>query len=312
MIDAESASHRWAERYDRELKDIFAIQDEISRTIASIIAAHVNKAHADRALLKPAASGRLTIITFEQPTFASHQSSSSVEDVYETRRLEQSLSVDPRYARSYALLAATYVTTYSQRLNDDYYDQSIIDRAYELARKAIQLDPNLPQAHAQWGTVLSWTGQHEAAVAEVARATALNPNVMDWRFVSILVLAGETDQAITMAETLIRRDPFYPPWVAANYGFVLNTRERYMEALHPLRDCVARAPNFRPGRVFLAAAYAQLGRLDEAKAEAAEVLRIDPDYKIGGRQDRVRIRKRPEDQKHSAEGLQRSAGLPEK
>jgi tetratricopeptide (TPR) repeat protein len=112
-------------------------------------------------------------------------------------------------------------------------------------------------------------------------------------------LAVQREMADRNAETdLARRMQFR---IGVNQG----------DALQSLRDCVSLAPNYRPGHVFLAATYAQLGRLDEAKAEAAEVLRIDPDYKIAGKQNRIRIRKRREDSGHLAEGL-RKAGLPER
>jgi adenylate cyclase len=313
LINAETGSYRWAERYDRQLTDVFAIQDEISRTVTSIISVHVNKAEAERILLKPATLWQAHDYYLRAAAaYASHQSSSRIEDINETRRLlEQSLLVDPYYARSYALMAATYLTTYGMRFDEDYYNIATFDRAYALARKAIELDPNLPQARAQWGIALCWNGQHDEAIAEVEKAIALNPNVTDPRFVTILVLAGEHERAIQVAEAHIRLDPFCPPTVAANAGFSHYILKRYEKALRLLRECVSRAPNYRPGRVFLAATYAQLGRLDEARAQVAEVLRIDPHYKIAGRQNRVRIRKRPEDSEHLADGL-RKAGLPEK
>ena len=297
LIDAETGSHRWAERYDRQLKDIFAIQDEISQTVTSIIFVHLNKAEAERTLLKPAALWQAHDYYLRAAAaYASHQSSSRIEDIYETRRLlEELLLIDPYYARSYALMAATYLTTYGMRFNEDYYNMATFDRAYGLARKAVELDPNLPQARLQWGLALSWNGQHDAAIAEVERAIALNPNVTDSRFVAILVLAGEHERAIRWQRRiseLIRFAllPWQPMRDSAHYML-----KQYGEALRLLRECVSRTPNYRPGHVYLAATYAQLGRLDEAREEAAEVLRIDPQYKIAGRQDRVRIRKLPED-----------------
>jgi len=273
----------------------------------------VNKAEAERTLLKPPTLWQAHDYYLRAAAaYATHQTTSRIEDIFEARGLlEKSLLIDPCYARSYALLSATYLATYAQRLNGDYYNLSTFDRVYKLAHKAVQLEPNLPQARAQLGSALSWNGEHDAAVAEVEKAISLNPNVADWRFVNLLVLAGEPERAIRIGEAHIRHDPFFPPVVAANAGFAHYTLKRYEEALRLLRECVSRAPNFRAGRVYLAATYAQLGRLAEARAEAAEVLRVDPHYKIGGRQHRVRILKRLEDSEHLAEGL-RKAGLPEK
>jgi len=108
----------------------------------------------------------------------------------------------------------------------------------------------------------------------------------------------------------MRRDPFYPPQLIGNCGFAHYVLRQYDDALLLLRECVSRAPNYRAGRVWLTATYAQLGRIEEARAEALEVLRIDPKYRIAGRQTRVRIRKRKEESEHLAEGL-RLAGLPD-
>jgi TolB-like protein len=106
LIDAPTGAHRWAERYDHELKDIFAVQDEVARTIVSILTAHVKKAEAERTLLKPPATWQAydyymrAVVTFD-----SFGSSFKAEELYETQRLlEHSLSIDPNYARASAFL----------------------------------------------------------------------------------------------------------------------------------------------------------------------------------------------------------------
>ena len=97
----------------------------------------------------------------------------------------------------------------------------------------------------------------------------------------------------------------------AQLGFARYMLKEYSEALPPLRECTSRAPNVSQGHIWLAANLAQLGQLDEARAEAAEVLRIDPKYTIDGTQRRLALFKRPEDAEHLFDGL-RKAGLPER
>ena len=109
----------------------------------------------------------------------------------------------------------------------------------------------------------------------------------------------------------MRYDPFYVPSVPGALGLARYMLKEYSEALPPLRECTSRAPNLSLGHVWLAATLAQLGRLDEAGAEAAEVLRIDPKYTIDGTSRRLALFKRPEDAEHFLDGL-RKAGLPER
>ena len=109
----------------------------------------------------------------------------------------------------------------------------------------------------------------------------------------------------------MRYDPFYSPFAAGQLGLTRYMLKEYLHALSPLRECTSRAPDMRQGHIWLAANLAQLGHLDEARAEAAEVLRIDPKYTIDGTQRRLALFKRPEDAEHLFDGL-RKAGLPER
>jgi len=139
----------------------------------------------------------------------------------------------------------------------------------------------------------------------------LNPNFTDWRFGATLNRAGQPARAAQVIETHMRYDPYYPPVASAILGHARYLLKEYSQALPPMRECTSRAPNFRLGHVWLAATLAQLGQLDEARAEAAEVLRIDPKYTIDGTQRRSSLFKRPEDAEHLFDGL-RKAGLPER
>jgi adenylate cyclase len=312
LIDAVTGAHRWAERYDRELKDIFAVQDEVSRAIVAILVAHVDKAEAERTLLKPPATWQAyDFFMRASDIWSTFWSSPNVANLYETRRLlECSISLDPNYARAYAVLSNTHVTAWLQPMDEDYLNPTALERAHHFAQKAVQLDPNLPIAHAHFGNVLAFQGWHERSVAEFERAIALNPNFTDWRFGAALTRAGEHARAAQVVETHMRHDPFYPPWAPRTLGLVRYMLKAYSEALPPLRECTSRAPDMSMGHVVLAANLAQLGRLDEARAAAAEVLRIDPKYTIDGTQRRLALFK-PEDAEHLFDGL-RKAGLPER
>ena len=153
LIDAVTGIHRWAERYERQLEDVFAVQDEVARTIVAILAAHVNKAEIERTLNKPPETWQAYDYYLRATDkHASFFSSYKAAELYEVRRLlEQSIAIDPNYARAYARLSWTHVSAWINPLDGDYLNPAALDRAYQLARKAVQLDPNLPQAHALSG-----------------------------------------------------------------------------------------------------------------------------------------------------------------
>ena len=122
LADAVTGAHRWAERYDRQIEDVFAVQDEVARTIVAILAAHVNKAEIERTINKaPETWQAYDYYLRAVDAYASYGSSFRATDLYEARRLlEQSLAIDPNYARAYARLAMTHMAAYLNALDDDY------------------------------------------------------------------------------------------------------------------------------------------------------------------------------------------------
>jgi adenylate cyclase len=311
LIDAAAGTHRWAERYDRELHDVFGVQDEVARAIVATLAVHVHRAETERALLKPPAAWEAYEYYLRgAEAFLLFRSRGTKTSLYDARRLlEQSLAIDPTYARACAMLSWTYHNAYSEPSDDDYLSPAALDRALQLAETAVRLDPSLPQAHAQLGWVLMLKGQHDAATAEFERAFTLNPNFIDSRFALVLIYSGEPARAINVLETNSRLDPFQQPNSSGWMGLANYMLKRYGEALRWFRECASRLPNAQLSHLWLATAYAQLGQLEEARKEAAEVLRINPGFTIEGFK-RLAVYKDPKDVEHRLDGL-RKAGLPE-
>jgi TolB-like protein len=183
LVDSGTGAHRWAERYDRELKDVFAIQDEVARTIAAILAAHVNKAEAERTLLKPPATWQAYDHYMRAAAaWASFQSSWKLDQLLETRRhLADSLKIDPKYARAYSLLASTHRVAWLNPVNEEYLSPAALDQAVTLARTAIELDPNLPEAYAELAYNIIRKSDFDGAMVAAERAIALNLNFVDYR-----------------------------------------------------------------------------------------------------------------------------------
>ena len=314
LIDALSGAHRWAERYDRQLTDVFAVQDEIARTVTALVAAHVDKAELNRALIKPPASlqaydcylrGASSVDAF----YATYRDINHLRDA--RRWFEQAIAIDPRHARAYAALAGSYLPTYVHRFKDDrdFFNPAIFERMRALALKAIELDPRLPDGHSNLGDIFARQLEHDASIAAHERALALNPNRVNWRFASALIFAGQHERAIEVTRACMRLDPFYPPTAPGWLGGAYFMLKRYSEALPPLLESTSRASGWEGGHLFLAATYARLGEIERARAVASEMLRLIPEYTTGDVAQRLNFF-RAEDAEHYVRAL-RLAGLPE-
>ncbi len=276
LIDADSGVHRWAERFDRELSDIFAVQNEVARSVAGALAAHISKAEAERTLLTPPKSWKaydLYMSAAEVYTAQFHRHFQA-DLIYATRRtLDLCLAMDPNFARAHVLYSATLTSSWGLKLNSDYLDPEVLVRAQRSAETAVQLDPDLPQAHVQLAYVLCFRGVHELAVAHVERALAINVNYTDWRILPVLIFTGHPGRAVRMATAQLRIDPFALPLVRGYLGLAYIFLRKFTDAVVSLSEFVLRSPNHRPGRVWLTMAYSLGGDAEAAKSQATELLR---------------------------------------
>jgi adenylate cyclase len=312
LIDAVTGAHRWAERYDRELGQAFLVQDEVVRTIVTILQVRVVEAEAERTLSKPPATWEAHDYYLRgAEAWATGFAQRPIASLYEARKcLERSIAIDPGCARAYAILARTYIYTYVEPRDDEYLNPVTLERADELARIAVQLDANLPQAHTLLGAVLSFKRRHDEAVGEFEQAFALNPNHSDHGFGLCLIFAGQPARAIDVMHASNRLEPFRNAVRLAYMGHAYYMLGRGEDAVTPLRDSAWQMPDLRITHLWLAAAYAELGRLSEAHAAADEVRRIEPHFRIE-RWKRTAVYKRPEDAERLFDGI-RKAGLPER
>jgi adenylate cyclase len=284
----------------------------VARAIVVTLAVHVNRAEIERALLKPPAAWEAYEYYLRgAEAYFLHLNRRTKRSLYDARRLlEQSLAIDPDYARAYAMLSLTHIHAYLEPFDGDFLSPAALARALDLAETAVHLDARLPMAHAQLGWVLLWKRELDAAIAEFERAFALNPNFIDGRFAMVLIMAGEPARAIEILEANIRLDPFQPILFSSGLmGLAYYMLRRYGDAVGLLRECVSRQPNAQGMHLWLASAYAQLGQLEEARAEAAEVLRINPGFTIEQWKP-LGVYKHAKDTEHRLDGM-RKAGLPE-
>ncbi len=311
LVDAATGGHIWAERYDRTLDDVLAIQDEVARQIVAVLAVHVKKAEIERILTKPPSTWQAYdhyLRAVDRVT--SYHATYEKDDLFAARLLlQQALTIDPSYARAHATLSSCYMSQWIHRWDDDHSWSEALDRCYQQARDSVRLAPESPDAHIALGQALTFLRQHDAALAAVERAVALNPNMTSFRFGYTYVLAGEAARGAQLLEKHMRLDPLYEPNALVALAFGYYMLKRYREALPLLQEAVSRAPDMAHGRYVLAMAYARLGKTDSAKVEAQIALRLEPWYRIS-QSLTARFFKRPEDTEHVVGGL-RQAGFPE-
>ncbi|MBI3302180.1 MAG: tetratricopeptide repeat protein, partial [Deltaproteobacteria bacterium] len=193
---------------------------------------------------------------------------------------ERAVELDPQYARAYAGLGGTYFLEWFFQWNPDRAQS--LERALELAQKAVALNDSLPGAHRTLGAVYAFNKQHDQAIVEAEQAIALAPNDADgyetlgW----ILTYVGRPEEGIGLIEKAMRLNPRYPIFYIRSLGWAYRVAGRYEEALAPLKKVLTLAPNMAPVHLNLAACYAELGRLEEARAEIAEALRLNPTFSL--------------------------------
>jgi tetratricopeptide (TPR) repeat protein len=193
---------------------------------------------------------------------------------------EKAIELDPKYAGAYAGLGWTHFLDWFGRWSLDPTQST--DRAFAMAQRAVALDDSLSTSHRLLGFIYLSKKQHEQAIVEAERAVALNPNDADnYRDLGIiLVFAGRPTQAIGLIEKAMRLNPRYPSIYPHGLGFAYVVARRYEAALPPLKNVLTLNPNFALAHADLAIAYAELGRLEEARTAMAEFQRLAPTFTL--------------------------------
>ena len=316
LVDAETTAQLWAEHYDRELPFIFAVQDEVTQKIVGTLTAHISRSELERALAKaPDAFSAYDYLLRGNAIMRNWQGDPSGEMLAAARsHYERSIAADPTYAPPVCGLALTHFGAWIEPyphpvLAPQYRQAATLDHALKLAQRAVELDPNLPDAHATLAGILKWLHRRSESIAEYERAFALNPNLADYRFGLALIHWGRTEEGMEYLGRIVRLDPFHPPACLTFLGNAYYQAGRYEEALENLKAAARRLPSFRATYVWLAATAAQLGLDEEGRDAAAVVLERDPEFTIRNWLDLHRFPKQA-DADRMAEGL-RKAHFPE-
>jgi adenylate cyclase len=277
LVDARTGGHLWAERYDREQKDIFDLQDEVTQKIVSTLAVKLTKGEEDRL------AGRYTdnLEAYDYALRGSEYYSRFTKEASAQARemFQKAIQLDPDYALAYSRLGLTYLHEWTHGWSQD---PQLLGRAFELAQKAIALDDTLPEAHRVLGDVYLWRKQHEEAIAELEKAISLNPNYADAiaGLGDVLNHAGNPEEAIRLVKRATRLNPHHHAWYFYVLGLSYISTERYEKAVEILKRGLIRNPDFMIIHLLLAGIYAEANRMEEARVEVEEVLRITPDFSL--------------------------------
>jgi adenylate cyclase len=263
--------------------DIFALLDDVAACIAGTLVAHVNKAERER-VMRQGLSNTKAYDLYLRALDVSRMWDKHDAAVAE-RCLQQAVELEPSLGVAHAALSYYLTSRWLEPKDAGWRDPALLDKACLTARIAVERDPNLPVAHGALAWVLCWQHKLDAAVACCRRARQLNPGFADGRRGHVLCIAGEPDEGMSELLKVRLLDPFHPPMLLGWIGHCQLMQGKPAEALAMLRECTTRAPGWRPGHLWRAAACAQL-RLDpEASTAAAEVIAIDPGFRISAWQD---------------------------
>lgn len=304
LIDAESGGHVWADRYDRDIEDIFLVQDEVTRKIVQMLEVTLTGSERARWHLR----GKVNAEAYDyliraRRCLLEFTAASLVEG---RAMLERALAIDAEMAQAYAYLSIAYGYEYVNAWNGR--TESDLGHALELARKACAVDPLEAVSHHALAVALMWLRRLDEAESAARRAIELDPNfsVSHGALGNVLHFAGRHEEAIESLERAFRLDPQFNVWIHA-MGRVEFALRRYGEAEATFNRRLIHMPTSDVTRAYLASLYGHTQRPDEARRVWRELIALNPRYTIALTL-RVLPYSNPAPLEHLVEGL-RKAGL---
>ncbi len=303
LIDATTGHHLWAERYERELKDLFAVQNQIVQTIVSTLAVKIDAAERARVMRKDTES--MEAYDYLLHGLEYDRSRTRSGNIKARQMFERAIDLDPHYASAYVGLGTTYLNL--PRYGWTEFPNQAVKQAHDLAKKALSIEESNAGAHTLLGLVYRYRGQYDLAASELQRAIELNPNDASAlaSFGMLMLYSGRPDDAIHFLEATLRMDPNMVEHQFLLLGLAYYLKGRHDDSIRTLELGLSRMPDFVGLHLALAAAYAQSGRSEGAEREAATVLRLHPFFEVDSYGSRFR---NPADRASIVEGL-RKAGL---
>ena len=306
LIDAGNGGHLWAERFDRELADIFATQDEVIAKIVGVLAVALTQSEERRMRRHSTENVEAYQVWLRGRELLIRGSRELVAQASAMYR--HAIEIDVNFPAPHVGLALAGIADYVSDWAPD--PEQALNEAERWARRALELNDQEPVSHMALGNVLLWRRDHGGALAEFRRMIDLNPNFAQGYGAMGLaqMYAGEPAEALKSIAVAMRLDPLYPSMLLhflAQANFSLGD---YEAAARQLLERIARTPGTDASRMLLASCYGHLGRVEDAKAAWAELLKVNPDFSLAQRA-RVLPYKNPDDFQRIVDGLAK-AGVP--
>jgi adenylate cyclase len=306
LIDAPSGEHVWAETYDRKITDVFALQDEMSATIAASLVGDLTRAEGERA--RQRGTHNLEAWSLYQIGLQ-HFDRYTLDDFADARRLfEQAAELDPRFATALGHVA---IAGYSElMLGHSGPREKLVADMMTSARRAVELDARDPTAHLGLAGSYLAVGEVTNALESIERAVDLNPSMPEaWIWLGFTqLLAGNPEITITATARAQRLNPQGAMvWIYDNLALAYWELGRYDEGLEAARRLVATQPTYLTGYAYIAMNAVALGRPDEARAAITEGLRVRPNLSLASMQNYFGISRPDIDARRNA--ALREAGL---
>ncbi len=278
LIDALSGHHLWAERYDRNLKEIFAVQDELTKNIITALQVKLTEGEQVRTAAK--GTNNLEAYLKYLQSMALMRQFNIESNALAKQLAQEAIALDPEYAMPYMVLSSTHQM--DVWLGTSKSPKESVAKSMELIQKAIDLDPTYAEAYGHLGFTYTMIGEHDKAVANAERAAALNPNsaYAHMRMGHTLRFAGRYEEAIPEYKKAIRLNPIPPTNYLFGLGSAYCWTGQYEEAIKWCEKAVRQDPDSFLTRLIMTMVYSQSGRLEDARAEAEEVLRINPKFSV--------------------------------
>nr|WP_206683525.1 adenylate/guanylate cyclase domain-containing protein [Rhizobium changzhiense] len=305
LIDASNGGHIWASRFDRDLTDIFAVQDELTQEI--VAALRLNLTHGDQDRL---AQGRaLNVDAYELLLRGREQASAHTRTGNMAARslAADALAIDPQYAAAQALISFTHVLDYVNAWSTD--PEGSLRIGMDLAQQAVEMAEEQPNGRFALGMACMWNRELDRARAEVQQGLALSPNSADLLILlaHIQIFSGDPAGALETLDASMRLDPHHPEILFQFRADAHVSLGEYEQAIVAIEQRLQQNSQSETAYALLASCYGHLGRPEESRQAWEKALRINPDFSVERRR-RILPFRNPEDFNRRVEGL-RKAGL---
>ncbi len=303
LIDATKGYHIWAERYDRELKDIFALQDDIVRHI--VAALKVTLTEDEQARLVHPSTSNLEAHDYAWRGLQYRRRTTQEANDKARHMFEKALERDPAYALAYVYLGGTY---FSDWVFQWRYDPQTLERALDLVQQSLALDDDLPEAYTLLASIYMQQRQHDQAIDAGQRAMHLDPANGCAPLAEIWLWSGQPQEAITLVKQAMRRNPLSTDAHLFTLGHAYYLLGRREEAVATLQHVLFRSPDHLPALAYLTVTYSELGREQEAREAATAALKLSPEVSVDGLK-RTLPYKNPADIERFTNGLRAACSL---